>query len=107
MSLNPSGLSVRCCICSGQPETQPMAFNCRNIGRRKKTSVIQHCVFGHDCLSWSVRMCEMERSFHQTVSMTDWVKLRQEKALDVEAGRETGVCPPSGWACSQLLDRID
>ena len=52
-------------------------------------------------------MCEMERSFHQTVSMTDWVKLRQEKALDVEAGRETGVCPPSGWVCSQLLDRID
>ena len=26
-------------------------------------------------------MCEMERSFHQTVSMTDWAKLRQEKAI--------------------------
>ena len=52
-------------------------------------------------------MCEMERSFHQTVSMTDWAKLRQEKAWDVEAGRETGVRPPSVWVCSQLLDGID
>ena len=52
-------------------------------------------------------MCEMERSFHRTVSITDRAKLRQEKALDVEARRETGVCPPSGWVCSQLLDRID
>ena len=52
-------------------------------------------------------MCEMERSFHQTVSITDWAKLRQEKALDVKARRETGVCLPSGWVCSQFVDRID
>ena len=51
-------------------------------------------------------MCEMERSFHQTVSMTDWTKSRQEKALGIEARRETGVCPPSGWIGSTEAIRI-
>ena len=107
MSLKPSGLSVRCCICSGQPETQPMALQLSQHRKKEENLCDSAVFFGHDCLSWSVRMCEMERSFHQTVSMTDWAKLRQEKALDVQARRETGVCPPSGWVCSRLLDRID